>query len=60
MTNAPLDRAYQTTINGQPVPVDSLTREQAIEALCDAYELIEDMDGQLLALTNAVDSWRNK
>lgn len=60
--NPTLDRSrhYQTMVNGEPVRLDKLTLDQAIEALIDAYDLIEKMEVAADEIGLAIEAWRGK
>ncbi len=61
MAEAPKNRAdeYTTIVDGRLVLVASLTLEQAQQALCDAYDLINSVEEQVANVTKQIAGWHD-
>lgn len=51
---------YATLIDGKVTPLTQLTLLQALKALCDAYDLIEDLGDSVSGLNDRIEKWRNE
>jgi hypothetical protein len=49
---------YQWVIDGRTVPVGELTPEQALSALCDCIDTIEEIDSAISDTRRIVLEWR--
>lgn len=49
---------YQVVINGQPHPIEALTREELISELISAIDKLEDIDDINCQLAEKIRDWR--
>jgi tetrahydromethanopterin S-methyltransferase subunit B len=54
----PKDSDYQIIVDGKPVPITELTREQMITNLREMMDVIEDLDEQVEKMNNRIERWR--
>jgi hypothetical protein len=51
-------KEYMALVDGKLVSIADLTLEQVQEAICDAYDFIEDLDVSLKTIRDRIEEWR--